>query len=109
MLVPKSNDPQARKIACEETRDCPSGRLIVEDKVSKELIESKVAQSIAALEDPAVGVNGPLWVKGGIPIESASGKKYRIRNRVTLCRCGKSANKPFCDSSHYPEVDIHQQ
>ena len=36
---------------------------------------------------------------------SAEGKLYEVRNRVTLCRCGKSTNKPFCDSSHYPEED----
>ncbi|HET8688843.1 MAG TPA: CDGSH iron-sulfur domain-containing protein [Methanosarcina sp.] len=39
-------------------------------------------------------------MRGGIPIESADGKQYEIRNRVTLCRCGKSRNKPFCDGSH---------
>ena len=31
------------------------------------------------------------------------GKAYEIRNRVTLCRCGKSKNKPFCDASHIEE------
>ncbi|MHB8164175.1 MAG: CDGSH iron-sulfur domain-containing protein [Methanoregula sp.] len=30
----------------------------------------------------------------------ADGKPYTVRNRVTLCRCGKSGNKPFCDGSH---------
>jgi CDGSH-type Zn-finger protein len=39
-------------------------------------------------------------VRGGIPIESANGKTYAVRNRVTLCRCGQSANKPLCDGSH---------
>jgi CDGSH-type Zn-finger protein len=39
-------------------------------------------------------------VRGAIPIESASGKQYERRNRVTLCRCGASENKPFCDGSH---------
>jgi CDGSH-type Zn-finger protein len=53
--------------------------------------------------DPFLGVNGPIWVRGEIPIQSADGKIYEVRNRVTLCRCGKSLNKPFCDSSHYPE------
>ncbi|UCF09264.1 MAG: CDGSH iron-sulfur domain-containing protein, partial [Thermoplasmata archaeon] len=43
---------------------------------------------------------GPIWVRGRIPIESADGHIYEIRNRVTLCRCGWSSNKPFCDSSH---------
>jgi CDGSH-type Zn-finger protein len=31
---------------------------------------------------------------------SADGKAYEVRNRVTLCRCGSSNNKPFCDGSH---------
>jgi len=39
-------------------------------------------------------------VRGGIPVESSEGQVYEIRNRVTLCRCGKSYNKPFCDGSH---------
>jgi len=41
-----------------------------------------------------------LWVRGGIPVTSANGFHYEVRNRVTLCRCGTSKNKPFCDGSH---------
>jgi CDGSH-type Zn-finger protein len=26
---------------------------------------------------------------------------YESRNRITLCRCGKSENKPYCDGSHW--------
>jgi hypothetical protein len=44
--------------------------------------------------------HGLLWVRGGIPVVSADGKPYTVRNRLTLCRCGKSRNKPFCDGSH---------
>jgi CDGSH-type Zn-finger protein len=102
-LVPKSDDPEASRIACEEVRNCPSGRLLIKNKKTQHVIEPKFEPSIGLIEDPAVGVSGPLWVRGCIPIESAAGKTYKIRNRVTLCRCGKSANKPFCDSSHYPE------
>jgi len=47
-----------------------------------------------------VGISSAIWVKGGIPIQSSKGFVYEIRNRVTLCRCGKSANKPFCDGTH---------
>lgn len=44
--------------------------------------------------------DGPLWVRGGIPVESSDGATYEVRNRVTLCRCGRSSNKPFCDGTH---------
>jgi CDGSH-type Zn-finger protein len=103
MLIPKSNDPEAKKIAIEEACDCPSGRLILYDKEQKETKELKCTQSIGIVEDPQIGGGGPIFVKGGIIVESAKGKTYEVRNRVTLCRCGKSRNKPFCDSSHYPE------
>ena len=102
-LVPKSDNPDAKRIAIEEARDCPSGRLVVWDKKTKKPIEPEFERSIGLIEDPQIGVSGPVWVRGGIPVESADGKTYEIRNRVTLCRCGKSSNKPFCDSSHYPE------
>ena len=39
-------------------------------------------------------------MRGGIRIESSDGEAYETRNRVTLCRCGLSENKPFCDGSH---------
>jgi hypothetical protein len=76
---------------------------VVWDKKTGKAIEPELEKSIELIEDPAIGVSGPIWVRGGIPIESADGNTYEIRNRVTLCRCGKSSNKPFCDSSHYPE------
>jgi CDGSH-type Zn-finger protein len=34
------------------------------------------------------------------PVVSADGFEYEVRNRVTLCRCGQSQNKPFCDGTH---------
>ena len=102
-LIPQSSDAKARKIAIEEAADCPSGRLVVWEKETEKSIEPKLEASIGLIEDPQVGVSGPIWVRGGIPILSADGVTYEIRNRVTLCRCGKSSNKPFCDSSHYPE------
>ena len=51
-------------------------------------------------------MNGPIWVRGGIPIESADESIYEIRNRVALCRCGKSSNIPFCDGSHCSEKGV---
>jgi CDGSH-type Zn-finger protein len=102
-LIQTSDKPGDRKIVIEEAADCPSGRLVVSDKKTGEVIEPQFEPSIVLIEDPSMGVSGPIWVRGGIPIISVDGKPYEIRNRVTLCRCGKSTNKPFCDSSHYPE------
>jgi len=102
-LVPRSNEPRAKQVAIEEARDCPSGRLVVWDEKSNKLIEPTLEKSIGLIEDPQLSCSGPLWVRGGIPIKSSSGQTYEVRNRVTLCRCGKSTLKPFCDSSHFPQ------
>jgi CDGSH-type Zn-finger protein len=96
----RSDDPEARKIAIEEACDCPSGSLVAWDKTTGAAIEPECEPSISLIETPRNGIDGPLWVKGGIPIESADGYEYETRNRVTLCRCGQSKNKPFCDGSH---------
>jgi CDGSH-type Zn-finger protein len=104
-VVPQSDEAWARKNSIENSCDCPSGRLVVIDKRTGKTIEPSLEKSIGLVEDPAIGVDGPIWVRGGIPVYSADGKLYEIRNRVTLCRCGKSTNKPFCDSSHYPEEE----
>ena len=99
-LVRKSDIPEAREAAIEEACNCPSGRLVVHDNTTCEAIEPELEKSIVVIEYPARGEHGPLWVRGGIPVVSADGTQYEIRNRVTLCRCGKSRNKPFCDGSH---------
>jgi CDGSH-type Zn-finger protein len=99
-LMGQTDDPDARKLVIREANHCPSGRLVVRDKVSREEIEQRQPPSIGLVEDPALGCSGPLWVRGGIRIESADGTPYEVRNRVTLCRCGASVNKPFCNGSH---------
>ena len=104
-VVPKSDEAWAKKNAVENACDCPSGRLVIMDKKSGETIEPKIEKSVGFIFDVGIGVDGPLWIRGGIPIYSAKDGLYEVRNRVTLCRCGKSQNKPFCDSSHYPEED----
>jgi CDGSH-type Zn-finger protein len=98
-LTEQSNNPDARQKAIEEACDCPSGRLVAWDQNGK-AIEPDFEPSIGLVEDTQAGQSGPLWVRGGIPIKSADGTIYEIRNRVTLCRCGKSSNRPFCDGSH---------
>ena len=80
--------------------NCPSGSLVIIDRKTEKPIEPDLKPFISILEDPDKEVGGPIQVKGGIPVESSEGFKYETRNRVTLCRCGKSDNKPFCDGNH---------
>lgn len=99
-LTETSDDPVAKELAIQEACNCPSGRLVIYDKKTGEKIEPKFEPSISITEDIGAKTSGPIWVKGGVSIESADGQKYEKRNRVTLCRCGKSKNKPFCDGTH---------
>ena len=98
-LTRESDKTPARQTAIEEAGDCPSGRLVVWEQ-NREAIEPDFERSIGLVLDARKNAMGPLWIRGGIPVESAKGIIYEIRNRVTLCRCGKSLNKPFCDGRH---------
>lgn len=102
-LTRHSDDPKARELAIEEACSCPAGRLVECDRKTGKAFEKKVEQSISLVEDPQSKVSGPIWLKGGVPVESSDGTKYEVRPRQTLCRCGKSQNKPFCDGSHIDE------
>lgn len=99
-LTEHSDDPKKKKTAIEEACDCPSGRLVAQEKKSGKVLEPDFTPEISVVKDNAHHVSGPLWVKGGIPIVSSDGIQYEVRNRVTLCRCGASKNKPFCDGTH---------
>jgi CDGSH-type Zn-finger protein len=44
--------------------------------------------------------NAMLIASGPVTIVCADGSCQTTRNRAALCRCGRSANKPFCDASH---------
>jgi CDGSH-type Zn-finger protein len=99
-MVKMCNDPQIRAVFLQEVWDCPAGRLVAWDKKTGEAIEPNLEPSIVLIEDPQKRCSGPIWVRGGIPVIGADGTPYEIRNRVTLCRCGSSENKPFCDGKH---------
>ncbi len=99
-LVKETDDAEAKRKLLHQTCDCPSGRLVAIDNATGEPIEPHYEPSLALIEDPAEGCSGPLWVRGGVRVVGGDGIPYEIRNRVTLCRCGASKNKPFCDGSH---------
>jgi len=98
--VTMSDDPEIREVFLQEVADCPAGRLVAQDKKTGKAVEPHFEPSIVLIEDPQKICSGPIWVRGGIPIIGADGTPYEIRNRVTLCRCGASKNKPFCDAKH---------
>ena len=99
-LVTQTDQAEARRNFVRQTCDCPSGRLVASDNATGEPIEPQLTPSIGLIEDPVEGCSGPLWLRGGIAVIGADGYRYEVRNRVTLCRCGASKNKPFCDGSH---------
>ena len=75
------------------TERCPTGALSFERKDGG-------AEEVAASENSVVvAYNGPLYVKGDLAVDGQA-EEPGVKFRAALCRCGKSANKPFCDNSH---------
>lgn len=74
---------------------CPSGAL------SYTYHEQKLPEVIVEASKVKIEVihNGPLMVEGNCDIKSAEGETTRT-GKTFFCRCGQSANKPFCDGSH---------
>ncbi len=74
---------------------CPSGALafaVGDDPTPVEVHEPPSIHPI---------VDGPYRVRGAVQVIGVDGEPYEIRERQTLCRCGQSRNKPFCDGSHW--------
>ena len=73
---------------------CPSGAL------SYRVKDGGTVETAPAENTIVVGYNGPLFVRGDLTIAGAAEDMPGVRFRAALCRCGRSANKPFCDNSH---------
>jgi CDGSH-type Zn-finger protein len=93
-MIGETGDPEVRERLLRMVANCPSGRLEASFTEGDAAVEPEYAPSIATIAD------GPLWLRGGIAVEAPDGFAYEARNRQTLCRCGTSQNKPFCDSAH---------
>ena len=93
-MIKETDDPSVRERLIAMVRLCPSGALQYSIEPGEAPIEPELGTSVAVVRD------GPLWVRGGVRVTGADGFDYETRNRVTLCRCGRSTNKPFCDGSH---------
>ncbi len=74
---------------------CPSGAITLRGSGTTADLDADVDVMVAVTD------NGPLFVTGGVPItDQATDIALEPRPRVTLCRCGASAMKPYCDGSH---------
>lgn len=91
-MSPKTDDTVVRAQVMAMIERCPSGALTYE--VNGQAVEPDLPTEVSITPD------GPIWLSGGIPVERSDGEALETRNRVTLCRCGHSANKPLCDGSH---------
>ncbi len=74
---------------------CPSGALSYFDHSEGE--DSAPVESGSLVE---IMENGPLLVHGNLKIKNAEGHLITKQKVTAFCRCGASANKPFCDGSH---------
>ena len=101
-LLPESGDTHIRALIMAMIERCPSGSYTYSIGPDDPEIEPDLPMEVALVtEIVSTGpVTGPWWVTGGIPIFRSDGLQYEVRNRVTLCSCGRSKNKPFCDGAH---------
>jgi len=105
-MVPHTDDTLVRAQVMAMVERCPSGSFIYSIQEGGDEIEPDLPQQIAVTTEITSDgpIAGPLWVTGNIPIERADGKPLEMRNRVTLCCCGLSKNKPLCDGAHRTAV-----
>jgi CDGSH-type Zn-finger protein/uncharacterized Fe-S cluster protein YjdI len=102
-----SEETRDRLVALTMVEHCPSGALTYRMAASQSDIEPDLAVEVSdTTEITSQGaIAGPLWVTGGIRVERSDGQPFETRNRVTLCNCGHSRNRPLCDGTHRREAE----
>jgi CDGSH-type Zn-finger protein len=113
-MVAHTDNPQVRARVIAMIERCPSGSYVYSLQDGRDDIEPDLPRQIAVTtEITSQGpITGPLWVTGYISIQRADGQPFEARNRVTLCGCGYSQNKPLCDGTHRAlaaELSAHLQ
>jgi CDGSH-type Zn-finger protein len=101
-LAKETDDSIVRAQVMAMIERCPSGSYSYSLERGAKDIEADLPKQIAVTTEMTSegSIQGPVWVTGNIPVERADGQPMEIRNRVTLCRCGQSKNKPYCDGTH---------
>ena len=104
-MLSETADTQVRSLLIAMIERCPSGAFTYSIEADRPEIEPDLPPQVAVTTEitDQGPINSALWVTGSIPIERSDGKPLEIRNRVTLCSCGLSKNKPLCDGTHRPK------
>ena len=75
-------------------RRCPTGALTVRS------VDGRALETPDAINRLNVTPDGPLYLRGRVVFDGGEHATQVEYTRVALCRCGQSANKPFCDGTH---------
>jgi uncharacterized Fe-S cluster protein YjdI len=79
-----------------QIKKCPSGALSYELNTNKtSAMENQESNTTITVSN-----KGPYLVKGKFLFVDQDGKEELKEGNIALCRCGSSANKPFCDGAH---------
>lgn len=81
----------------EQVKKCPSGALTYYMNQESDTQQEQTTTIENIIE---VAPNGPLMVYGNITIKDKDGQETKKHKVTALCRCGASANKPYCDGAH---------
>lgn len=107
--LPEAFDPKARpwvningteaERIIEQVRKCPSGALSIDGAAEPTPLNAgnETAESETTIN---VQKSGPLLLQGPCVIKFPDGREEKREGNIALCRCGASANKPYCDGSH---------
>lgn len=74
-------------------RKCPSGSLAYK-------LQGELQDQFFSTAEIQILKDGPIAVRGGVVLNNPDGGQPATTSHYTLCRCGHSKNKPFCDGAH---------
>jgi uncharacterized Fe-S cluster protein YjdI/CDGSH-type Zn-finger protein len=87
-IEPGSASPEE---VAEVVRRCPSGAL-------QYVLDDGPPEEPPAITTVTARADGPLWIHGDVVVLTDAGEEVHD-TRAALCRCGTTANAPFCDGS----------
>ncbi len=79
----------------QQINNCPSGALSFNHNNQEKMSETPQAEF-----EMKIVPNGPILCQGNVTVTLPDGTTKVHEGKVSLCRCGASANKPYCDGKH---------